>query len=218
MTCSSVITINYNVTRRWFLIAIVGALVVLGAGSLQAAPLTGKYAVVANKTEPAPHSADVVVVEEFLNFSCPHCNDFREEAKPIFAKYGKRLKLVRVPILFRGQQDAALRLFYIAQARGQESEMDQALFDARFRYGVDNFDVQVVNYLARSNGLEEAYEKDAASEWVGRRISDGISRADTYGVEATPTLVLQGSLRLVPDSTMADFVANLDKLVGQLLK
>jgi hypothetical protein len=30
--------------------------------------------------------------------------------------------------------------------------------------------------------------------------------------------VLQGSLRLVPDSSMGDFVANFDQLVAQLLK
>jgi protein-disulfide isomerase len=180
--------------------------------------LTGKYAVIADKSAPAPHSLDVVVVEEFLNFSCPHCNDFRDAAKPVFAKYGKRMKLVRVPILFRGQNDAPLRLFYVAQARGKEDDVDQALFDARFRYGVDNFDPQVVGYVARTNGLQEAYEKEASAEWVGRRIADGHVRANDAGVEATPTLVLQGSLRLVPDSSMADFVANFDKVVSQLLR
>ena len=136
----------------------------------------------------------------------------------MFTKYGKRVKLVRVPILFRGQSDPALRLFYIAQSKGKEEEIDTALFDARFRYGVDNFDPQVVGYLARTNGLEQAYEKEASADWVGRRIADGHARADADGVEATPTLVIQGVLRLVPDSSMNDFVANLDKVVGQLLK
>lgn len=187
------------------------------AARADAQALLGKYAVIAGKIPPAPHALNVVVVEEFLNFGCPHCNDFREAAKPVFAKYGKRLKLVRVPILFRGQGDAALRLFYIAQAHGKEEEIDQALFDARFRYDVDNFSPDVVGYLARTNGLQQAYEKEASMEWVARRIADGSVRAENAGVEATPTLVLQGVIRLVPDSTMSDFVANFDQLVGQLL-
>ncbi len=182
----------------------------------RAQALKGKFTVLTQA--PAPHSADVVVVEEFLNFTCPHCNNFREAAKPILVKYGKRLKMVRVPILFRGQIDAPLRLFYIAQANGKEDVIDQALFEAAFQYGVNVFDAQVVSYLARTNGLQQAYEKDAAAEWVTRRIADGHVRADGFGVEATPTLVLQGALRLVPDSTMAEFVANFDQLVGQLLK
>lgn len=188
------------------------------AAPAAAQELTGKYALIDGKTAPALHSLDVVVVEEFLNFSCPHCNDFRTTAKPVFTKYGKRMKLVRVPILFRGQSDPALRLFYIAQAHGMEEKIDQALFDARFRYGADNFDPQVVGYLARTNGLQEAYEKDGSAEWVGRRIADGHARADVSGVEATPTLVLQGAIRLVPESTMAEFVANFDKIAAQLLK
>lgn len=178
--------------------------------------LKGKFTVLTK--EPAPHSADVVVVEEFLNFTCPHCNNFRQVAKPVFAKYGKRVKLVRVPILFRGQIDAPLRLFYIAQAQGKEDLIDQALFEAAFQYGVNVFDPQVVSYLARTNGLQRAYEKDAGAEWVTRRIADGHVRADGFGVEATPTLVLQGSLRLVPELSMADFVANFDQLVAELLK
>jgi protein-disulfide isomerase len=178
--------------------------------------LKGKYTALTQA--PPPHSADVVVVEEFLNFNCPHCNSFREAAKPVFAKYGKRLKLVRVPILFRGQIDAPLRLFYIAQAHGKEEIIDQALFEAAFQYGVNVFDPQVVSYLARTNDLQQPYEKDAAAEWVTRRIADGHVRADGFGIDATPSLVLQGSLRLVPDSSMGDFVANFDQLVAQLLK
>ena len=201
-----------------FAAMLLGAMLLGVAAPAGAQGLTGKYTVIEGKTAPTAHSLDVVVVEEFLNFSCPHCNDFRAAAKPVFAKYGKRMKLVRVPILFRGQSDPALRLFYIAQARGLEDRIDEALFDARFRSGVDNFDPQVIGYLARTNGLQEAYEKEASAEWVTRRIADGRVRADSFGVEATPTLVLQGALRIVPDTSMADFVANFDKIAGQLLR
>jgi protein-disulfide isomerase len=199
-----------------WLAAILSAAAVFVPDAVMAQALTGKYTVLT--TAPAPHSLDVVVVEEFLNFTCPHCNNFREVAKPVFAKYGRRLKLVRVPVLFRGQIDAPLRLFYIAQANGKEEQIDQALFDAAFRSNVNVYDPQVVGYLARTNGLQAAYEKDAGADWVGRRVADGHARADGFGVDATPTLVLQGALRLVPESTMQDFVHNFDQLVSQLLK
>jgi len=196
--------------------ALAGLLLLCGPSATSAQALTGKFTALSK--EPAPHSQDVVVAEEFLNFTCPHCNSFREAAKPILAKYGKRLKLVRVPILFRGQIDAPLRLFYVAQAQGKEEQIDNALFEAAFRYGVNVFDASVVGYLARTNGLQEAYEKNSAADWVTRRIADGHVRADSFGIEATPSLVLQGALRLVPDSSMEDFVKNFDRLVGQLLK
>jgi thiol:disulfide interchange protein DsbA len=188
------------------------------AALAQAQELTGNYAVIGGKAVPAPHSIDVLVVEEFLNFSCPHCYDFRAVSKPVFTKYGKRMKLVRVPILFRGQSDPALRLFYIAQAHGMEAQIDDALFEARFVYNQDNFDPQIVGYLARTNNLQAAYEKEASAGWVTRRIADGHALADSSGVEATPTLVLQGAIRLVPETSMADFVRNFDKVAAQLLK
>src|SRR3990167_7854524 len=76
---------------------------------------------------PAKHSLDQVVVEEFINFTCPHCNNFRGESKLLFRKYGKRIRRVYVPILFRGQADYPLRLFYIAQAAHKEEEVSDAI-------------------------------------------------------------------------------------------
>lgn len=199
-------------------IAVSGLIVLADVREAKAQALVGKFAAV--RDAPAPKSLDVVVVEEFLNFSCPHCNHFRDVAKPVFAKYGKRVKLIWVPVLFRGQVDAPLRLFYIARNQGlpKEQEIEAALFEASFKAGVNVFDPQVVSYLARTHGLLDAYTKESPAQWVTQRIADGHARADSFGVDATPTLVLQGALRLVPDSTMEEFVANFDSLVGQLLK
>jgi protein dithiol oxidoreductase (disulfide-forming) len=206
--------------RRWLLLplALAGCWLAILATTqtAHAQALIGKFTVLHDA--PAPKSLDVVVVEEFLNFSCPHCNNFREVAKPVFAKYGKRVKLVWVPVLFRGQIDAPLRLFYIAREQGKEQEIEQALFEASFKAGVNVFDPQVVGYLARTHGLQDAYSKDGNAEWVTQRIADGHARADNFGVEATPTLVLQGTLRMVPEATMQEFVANLDSVLSQLLK
>ena len=47
---------------------------------------------------PEKHTLDVVILEEFLNFTCPHCNNFRKFSKPLFKKYGARLKKINIPI------------------------------------------------------------------------------------------------------------------------
>jgi len=200
---------------RVFLAALLG-LTLLGAPALQAQGLEGKY--VAVGTVPAAHSLDVVVVEEYLNFTCPHCNNFRDVAKPVFKKYGKRIKLLRMPILFRGQADPPLRLFFVAQANGKEDLAEEALFDAAFKSGVNIYDPAVVNFLARNLGLSEAYRKDGDAQWVSQKIDAAAARASTFGVEGTPTLVLQSGLRLFPESTMQAFVDNFDHLVLELLK
>jgi protein dithiol oxidoreductase (disulfide-forming) len=167
---------------------------------------------------PKPHSLKVVHLEEFLNFTCPHCNNFREVAKPLFEKYGTRVKRTYVPILFRGQTDDPLRLYFIAERAGRAEEVNELIFDATFRYGVNIYDPKIVGYLARSAGLADQFQQEAHAKWVDEKIQQAAVLADHYGVEATPTVVLDGSLRLVPRTGMQEFVGNLDQLIQELLK
>ncbi len=187
-----------------------------GTPPASAEGIQGKFTAVG--PVPAGKSAESVVIEEFLNFTCPHCNTFREAAKPLQAKYGKRMKLVHSPLLFRGQQDPPLRLFFVAQSQGKEEQIVEALFDAAFKYNVNIYDPAVVNYLARTNGLAQAYEKEGNAPWVTQRIAAVLARANSFGVDSTPTLVLQGALRMTPETKMETFLADLDGVIGQLLK
>ena len=167
---------------------------------------------------PAKHSVDVVVFEEYLNFTCPHCNNFRLAFEPLKARFGDRVQFQNIPILFRGQSDSILRLFYIAQRAGDEEQMKETIFDATFKYGVNINDPAIVSYLARSSGLGSAYEKDSDSEWVNQKVMDSRRRADEAGITATPTVILQGAIRVSPKGGIDVFVANLGRIIGQLLK
>jgi len=167
---------------------------------------------------PKPHSQEVVKLEEFLNFTCPHCNNFLQASKPVLTKYGKRVQTTTIPILFRGQADTPLRLYFVAERAGRGDEVKALIFDATFRYGVDINDPKIVSYLARSAGLADQYQSEANADWVSEKIAQAHARADAAGVEATPTIVLESSLRLVPRSGMQAFVNNLDQLIAQLLK
>lgn len=166
---------------------------------------------------PAEDSLETVVFEEYLNFTCPHCNNFRKAAKPLFDKYGEQVRHVRVPILFRGQQDHVIRLYYIAEREGQAERVKDMIFDAVFQYGVNINDPAVVNYLARSAGLGDAYQEQREQDWVDRKVRESRERAAAAGVRATPTVVLQGALKLTPERGMDAYVNNLDSLIGQLL-
>ena len=184
---------------------------------LWAAPeIDGQYDSIG--TVPARHSLQRVTFEEFLNFTCPHCNNFRGEAKGLFKKYGNRINRIYVPILFRGQADHPLRLFYIAEAEGKQEQVKDAIFDAAFKFNANVYDKAVVAFLARQEGLYERYKAESQADWVSRKVFEAQQRARAAGVDATPTIVLQNALRAKPDSGMAAFVNNLDALIGQLLK
>src|SRR5574341_72712 len=185
-----------------------------GASIAAAQPLEGAFTALG--PVPARQSADTAVVELFINFTCPHCNDFRPVAKPVFQKYGNRIKLIRHPILFPGQADAPLRLFFVAQAHGKEEQIETALFDAAFNYGVNIYDPAVVNYLARSNDLADAYRNESGSDAVTRKIAASRTQAETYGVNSTPSIVVQRVLLVAPGRSMETFVAGFDAVVGGL--
>ena len=167
---------------------------------------------------PADHSLDQVQMEEFVNFTCPHCNNFRLASKSLREKYGRRLRSVLLPVAFTGQPDTPLRLYFIAERAGSGKQMEAMIFDAAFRYGVDVYDSKIVSYLARSAGLAAEYEKEANAAWVTAKVQAARARADQIGLEATPTIVLNGALRFVPRGGMDAFVANLDRTLARLLK
>lgn len=202
--------------RFWFLcILAISIHALLGAAPLPA-QIEGIYETIG--ALPKKHSLETVELEEFLNFNCPHCNNFRNSSKSLFAKYGKRINRINIPILFRNQSDLVLRLYYIAEKQGIASDVKNQIFDAVFKYGVNINDPKVVEFLARSAGLSEQFRKEVNSDWVLQKLVHGEERADQAGVRATPTLVLNGALRLVPKMSMGVFVKNLDQIVAQLLR
>lgn len=195
-------------------------LLLLGIGLLWAVPhaaaqLEGRYETIG--ALPQKNSLRVVQFDEYLNFTCPHCNNFRKAAIPLKKKYGKRLRVNYLPILFRGQSDGPLRLFFIAQSVGRTEEVKNLIFDAAFNAGVNIYDPAVVSYLARTAGLGPKFQQEANADWVTKLVGDAHRFAAADGVNATPTVVLQRALKLVPQTGMQAFVGNLDHLIEQLL-
>ena len=167
---------------------------------------------------PERNSLDVVVFDEYLNFTCPHCNNFRKAGQPLKQKYGSRLKINYIPILFGNQADHPLRLFFIAQREGREEEIKDLIFDAAFKFGVNIYDPAVVQYLARSSGLGANFEAEANADWVTEKVLRAQQQASQVGIKATPTVVLHGTILVEPQSGMQAYVGNLDRIINQLLK
>lgn len=195
--------------------AVAGICILLTAQSLSA-EIEGRYRTVGKV--PETNSLPVVQFDEYINFTCPHCNNFRKAAIPMKRKYGKRIKITYIPILFQNQADTPLRLFYIGVSVGRTEEIKNLIFDAAFGAGVNIYDPAIVSYLARTAGLGEKYQKEANAPWVTQKVNLAQRRSSQVGVTGTPTVVLQGSLLVEPKSGMQAFVGNLDNLIGQLLK
>ncbi|HIA57139.1 MAG TPA: disulfide bond formation protein DsbA [Candidatus Lambdaproteobacteria bacterium] len=180
--------------------------------------IRGHYDVVGNV--PAAHSLKKVVYEEFMNFGCPHCNNLHKASRNFRKKFADtdKVEFIDIPIVFRGQDDSPLRLYYVAKKIGKADLIKDELFKASFTHGVNVFDPGITNYLARSLGINKEFQKEKDQAWVNQLIKEGERKAAIYGVTGTPTVVIQHALKMKigPYGTMAGFVKKVPETIADL--
>ena len=180
--------------------------------------IRGNYFVVGKI--PDKNSTKEIVYEEFINFGCSHCNNLHKASKSFRRNFSDKVKFIDIPIVFRGQNDAPLRLYFIAKKIGKGDLIKDELFKATFDHGVNVFDPGIVNFLARSLGINKEFQQEKDKDWVKKLIEEGKRKSVTYGVTGTPTVVIQNALKMDIGryGTMSDFVKNIPETIEDLLK
>ena len=156
--------------------------------------IRGHYKLVGNK--PDSNSIKKVVYEEFINFGCSPCNKLHKASKDFRKKFANKIEFVDIPIVFKGQDDSPLRLYYVARKIGKGELIKDELFKASFIHGVNVFDPGITNYLARSLGIRKEYQEEKDQHWVNQLIRDGRRKSLLYGVRGTPTVIIQEALKM----------------------
>ena len=180
--------------------------------------IRGHYDVVGNV--PAANSLKKVVYEEFMNFGCPHCNNLHKASRNFRKKFADKVEFIDIPIVFRGQDDSPLRLYYVARKIGKGDLIKDELFKASFTHGVNVFDKGITNYLARTLGIHKEFQKEKNKKWINQLIKDGERKAALFGVSSTPTVVIQYALKMDirPYGTMANFVKKVPETIADLMQ
>jgi len=156
--------------------------------------IRGHYKLVGNK--PESESIKKIVFEEFINFGCSHCNKLHKASKEFRKNFADQIEFVDIPIVFKGQDDSPLRLYYVARKIGKGDLIKDELFNASFIHGVNVFDPGITNYLARSLGISKEFQKEKDLQWVNQLIRDGERKSLIYGVRGTPTVIIQQALKM----------------------
>ena len=169
---------------------------------------------------PSAHSVKKVVFEEFMNFGCSHCNSLHKASIDFRKKFVDKVEFIDIPIVFRGQDDAPLRLYYVARKIGKGELIKDALFKASFIHGVNVFDPGITNYLARSLGINKEFQQEKDQAWVNKLIKEGERKSAIYGVSGTPTVVIQRALKMEigPYGTMSEFVKKVPETIADLIQ
>lgn len=136
-----------------------------------------------------------VTLEEFGDFQCPPCGALHPELLKIEQAYGPRVRIVFREFPLPGHEHAmpAARAAEAAGMQGRFWEMHHLLFETQ-RAWHNAFDARSMfeEYAVRLGLNLEKFRNDLKSQTVEQRIARDAKRGQALGVQATPTVFLNG--------------------------
>ena len=197
-------------------IALLFGFVVFSAASAQQAPYeAGKQYFLVEPPQPTT-TGDKIEVLEVFSYACPACNAFQTIANKIKSDLPKNAQMAYLPAAFRTDEDWPVfqRAFFAAQALGLVEKTHDAMFDAVWKEGSlkinDPVSHKLVQPMPTIDDIAKFYAKYGvkAEDFVGTAnsfaVNAKIKRADAqvkaYGVDSTPTIIVNGKYRLTAQS------------------
>ena len=157
-------------------------------------------------------TGDKIEVLEVFSYACPACNQFRSFANAIKSNLPANAEMRYLPAAFRADEDWPVfqRAFFAAQSLGLVDKTHDAMFDAVWKDGSlkinDPVTRRLVNPLPTIEDVAKFYANYGvkAEDFVGVANSFAVNtkmkRADAqikaYGVDSTPTIIVNGKYRL----------------------
>jgi thiol:disulfide interchange protein DsbA len=157
-------------------------------------------------------TGDKIEVLEVFSYACPACNSFRSFANAIKSALPSNAEMKYLPAAFRADEDWPVfqRAFFAAQSLGLVEKTHDAMFDAVWKDGSlkinDPVTRRLVNPLPTIEDVAKFYANYGvkAEDFVGVANSFAVNtkmkRADAeikaYGVDSTPTIIVNGKYRL----------------------
>ncbi|HEY2397192.1 MAG TPA: thiol:disulfide interchange protein DsbA/DsbL [Rudaea sp.] len=151
---------------------------------------------------PQPTSTgDKIEVVEVFSYACPHCAHFQPYADELKSKLPANAQFVLIPAVFNASWEPFARAFYTAQALGLVDKTHQALFDAIHRDHLPLGSLEALaNFYAGYGATSGNFLSTANSFVIDAKMSHGADLLRAYGIEATPTLVVNGKYRVGANS------------------
>lgn len=162
-------------------------------------------------------NADRPEVVEVFSYACPACNLFQPTMKKLKAALPANTDIVYLPASFRPDEDWPVfqRTFYTAQALGIVDKSHDATFDAvwkdpgplRISDPTTHKPVQpmptmddVAKFFTTFGVKAEDVTGVASSFAINTKMKRADAMLKAYGVDSTPTLIVNGKYRLTAQS------------------
>jgi thiol:disulfide interchange protein DsbA len=178
--------------------------------------------------QPKVTSTSKIEVVEVFSYGCPACNEYHATANKLARELPADAQMAYLPASFVPQENWPMlqRAYYTAQALGVATKGNDAMYDAVWK-------TRALTAMKDSGGLKskEALPtiEDAAKVYAkfgvdpkefvavanSFAVNTKVRRADelvkAYGVEGTPTIVVNGRYRVSPSQVGADQSIELTK-------
>jgi protein dithiol oxidoreductase (disulfide-forming) len=163
---------------------------IVGSSAFAAAQLGKDYTLL---NPPQPSDTKKIEVLEFFFYGCSHCFHLH----PLLSKWEKTMpkdvELTFVPTIFRDSWEPMARTYYALESMGQQHQLHDALYSA---WNVDNnqlIDEAKIRDFVSSHGVDGTKFSAAYNSFsMQSKVTRAKQMIRTYGVDGTPTLVVDG--------------------------
>jgi thiol:disulfide interchange protein DsbA len=203
--------------KNW-LVSIIGSLLlVVGVAQAQDFEEGVHYEVIADEATSKPE------ITEFFSFYCVHCYRFEPIAKEMKSEYPNAFQKAHVSFISpRGNVGEEMtQAFVVAEKLGKSDELSAAIFDYNFNKNNMLTSKEDIRNVFIVNGVSgEEFDKAMKSFTVRTAAARMDRRATNLGVNATPTFIVNGKYKMLPQGfrDSDDFAGDFTDLAGYLLE
>ena len=163
-----------------------------------------------------PGNPKIEVVEAF-GYTCPACAQFEPLLSSWAAKLPADAELVPVPAAFGGYWIPYAKAFYAAEAAGVLEQSHGAMFEAfhvRGALNAGSSEPEIAAFYAQFGADPQEFARSMASFGVNAKVNRGRQFMQRTGVDATPTLVIDGRYRVPVRTSWEDMLRVADHLIA----
>jgi len=163
------------------------------------------------------NSGKVEVVEVF-SYACIHCAEFSTYADELRKSLPKGVEFKLVPAPFNDSWVPFARAYYAAKKLGVLDRTHDLLFEKKFKeqYPINTM-TEIADFYASQGVNRDEFLKVANSPEVDAQIKKDLALIQAWGVDGTPTIVVDGKYRSANIKSFSELVDLTKWLVQQEL-
>ncbi len=205
--------------RTLFALLMMLTLFIPQTGFAEDSTIKGKYKVIGDLAK--LKGLKQVEIEEYFNYSCGHCYKFLETSEKLHKQFKGKVFHKKVPIYWGNQTPYPAMAYYIADQHGIEKKFTRELFDTNFLMEINIFQPRVIKLLSRDHGIEKEITSGMQSPEIKQKVDQGMAKAKQLEINETPTVIINGVLKVTPSisgGSVELMTDNLAVILEDLLK